>query len=52
MYLKLFEILFPLVGRLGMSPAQDGIYWQHIHRRGVEAVVVDMCHKQASGKGY
>jgi hypothetical protein len=33
-----------------MSQYQDGVKWMHIHNTGIEAVVLDMCHKQASGK--
>jgi len=34
-----------------MSQYQDGVKWMHIHNTGIEAVVLDMCHKQASGLG-
>jgi hypothetical protein len=55
MYENLFKVLFPLIGRIGMGqkvPHNHGIDWYHVHRRGVEAVIVDMCAKQAKGRQY
>ena len=52
MYEKLFKVLFPLVGRIGMGQEvtqNHGIDWYHIRHRGIEAVIVDMCAKQAKG---
>ncbi|OXV08157.1 hypothetical protein Egran_04080 [Elaphomyces granulatus] len=54
MYEKLFKVLFPLVGRIGMGQEitqNHGIDWYHLHHRGIEAVIVDMCAKQAKGLG-
>jgi hypothetical protein len=31
------------------APYNHGINWQHIHGRGAEATIVDMCMKQAKG---
>jgi hypothetical protein len=50
MYENLFKTLFQLVAGIGMSQHQDGVKWIHIHNVGIEAVILDMCHKQASGK--
>jgi hypothetical protein len=53
MYERLFKVLFPLVGRVGMgqeAPQNHGIDWNHVHHRGIEAVIVDMCAKQAKGR--
>jgi hypothetical protein len=46
MYENLFQDLFPLIEEASGTPVR----WQHIHGSGIEAVLVDMCHKQASGK--
>ena len=53
MYENLFKVLFPLVGRIGMgqdASHNHGLDWFHLHHRGIEAVVVDMCAKQAKGR--
>ena len=44
--LCLFQNIFPLIEETSGAAVQ----WQHIHGSGIEAVLVDMCNKQASGK--
>ena len=46
MYEHLFRDLFTLIEEASGASVQ----WQHIHGSGNEAVLVDTCNKQASGK--
>jgi hypothetical protein len=46
MYEYLFQNIFPLIEETSGA----AVRWQHIHGSGIEAVLVDMCNKQASGK--
>ncbi|KAJ5128046.1 hypothetical protein N7448_008825 [Penicillium atrosanguineum] len=48
MYFELFKALFHKVTEVTQSPIQ----WYHIHQNGIQAVIVDMCAKQASGFGH
>ncbi|OXV06169.1 hypothetical protein Egran_06063 [Elaphomyces granulatus] len=48
MYEYLFQNIFPLIEETSGA----AVRWQHIHGSGIEAVLVDMCHKQASGLGH
>ncbi|KAJ5684482.1 uncharacterized protein N7477_000827 [Penicillium maclennaniae] len=48
MYFELFKALFQKIAEVARSPVQ----WHHIHRNGIQAVIVDMCAKQASGFGH
>jgi hypothetical protein len=46
MYEYLFQNIFPLIE----ETSGTAVRWQHIHGSGIEAALVDMCNKQASGK--
>ncbi|KAM5443968.1 hypothetical protein MaudCBS49596_008059 [Microsporum audouinii] len=47
MYKKVFECFFRTIEEITNTPVQ----WGHIHGKGIQAVVTDMCSKQASGLG-
>ncbi|KAN0068919.1 hypothetical protein V8E54_013088 [Elaphomyces granulatus] len=48
MYEYLFQNIFPLIEETSGA----AVRWQHIHGSGIEAVLVDMCNKEASGLGH
>ncbi|CAG8219168.1 unnamed protein product [Penicillium olsonii] len=46
-YYQTFTSIFRIASRLAKQP----IHWKYIHNTGIEAVLVDMCNKQAAGLG-
>ncbi|KAJ9364238.1 hypothetical protein DTO280E4_2001 [Paecilomyces variotii] len=50
MYTKLFEKIFPLLAATSNSSSHRFNWW-HIDGSGIQAVITDMCHKQAAGLG-
>lgn len=47
---EMYQLVFERLARIIDELTGRSLKWQHIHREGLTAVVMDMSTKQASGK--